>query len=76
MRGQWAGHVTRMSNIRSAKIISEWTPSEGKQVRGRPKRRLRDNIEELGSSQWIRVAQNRSACRKLWRPSASSGVNG
>ena len=38
MRGQWAGHAARMSNTRWAKI-SEWTPREGKQVRGRLKRR-------------------------------------
>ena len=33
MRGQWAGHVARMSNTRWAKITSEWTPREGKRVR-------------------------------------------
>ena len=51
VRGQWAGHVARMSNTRWAKIASEWTPREGKRVRGRPKRRWRDNIEEVDSSQ-------------------------
>ena len=51
MRGQWAGHVARMSNTRWAKITSEWTPREGKRVKERPKRRWRDNIEEVGSSQ-------------------------
>ena len=76
MRGQWAGHVARMSNTRWPNITSEWTPREGKRVRGGPKRRWRDNIEEVGSSQWMRVAQNRSAWRELWRPSASSGMNG
>ena len=64
-RGQWAGHAARMSNTRWAKITSEWTPREGKRVRGRPKRRWKDNIEEVGSSQWMRVAQNRSAWREL-----------
>ena len=44
MRGQWAGHVARMSNTRWAKITSEWTPREGKRVRGRPKKRWRENI--------------------------------
>ena len=58
MRGQWAGHVAGMNNTRWAKITSEWIPREGKRVRGRPKRRWRDNIEEVGSSQWMRVAQN------------------
>ena len=71
-----AGHVARMSNTRCAEITSEWTPGEGKRVRGRPKRRLRDYIEEVGSSQLMRVDQNRRAWRELWRPSASSSMNG
>ena len=76
MRGQWAGHVARMSNTRWAKITSEWTPRVGKRVRGRPKGRWRDNIKEVGGSQWMKVAQNRSAWHELWRPSAISGMNG
>ena len=76
MRGQWAGHIARKSNIRWAKTTSEWTPREGKRVRGRLKRRWRDDFEEVGSSQWMKMAQNRSAWRELWRPSASSGMNG
>ena len=39
MRGQWAGHVARMSRTRWTKITSEWISSEGKRIRGRPKRR-------------------------------------
>ena len=76
MRGQRARHVARMSNNRWAKITSEWTPREEKRVRGRPKRRWRGNIDEVDSSQWMMVVQNRSAWRELWRPSASSGTNG
>ena len=33
MRGRWAEHVARMSNIRWAKITSEWTPRECKKVK-------------------------------------------
>ena len=51
MRGQWAGHIDRMSNTRWTKITSEWTPREGRRARGRPKRRWRDSIEEVGGSQ-------------------------
>ena len=76
MKGQWAGHVARMKNTRWAKITSEWTPRDGKRLRGRPKRRWRDDIEEAVGSQWMRTAKDRSAWRKLWRPSASSGMNG
>ena len=38
----------------------------------RPKWRWRDNIEEVGSSQWIRLAQDSSAWRELWRPAVAS----
>ena len=72
MKGQWAGHVARMNNTRWAKITSRGR----KRIRGRPKRRWRDDIEEAVGSQWMRTAQDRSAWRKLWRPSASSGMNG
>ena len=76
MRRQWAGHIARMTNTRWAKITSEWTPRDGRRARGRPKRRWRDSIEEVGGSQWMRVAQDGSAWRELWRLSASSGMNG
>ena len=36
-----------------------------KKTRGRPKGRWRDHIEEVGSSQWIKVAQNRCAWNEL-----------
>ena len=60
-----------MKNTRWAKITSEWTPRDGKRLRGRPKRRWRDDIEEAVGSQWMRTAQDTG---KLWRPSASSGI--
>ena len=75
MRGQWAGYVARMTNTRWAKITSEWTPRQGKRVRRRLEMRWRDNIEEVGASQWMRVAQDRSAWCVLWRPYARSGMN-
>ena len=75
VRGQWAGQ-NRMSNTRWAKITSEVTPREGKRVREKPKRRWRDKIKEVSSSQWMRVAQDRSMWFELWRSSASSGMNG
>ena len=65
MRGQWAGNAARMSNTWRAKITLEWTPRDGKRVKERPKRRWRDNIEEVDSSQWMRVAQDRSALLEL-----------
>ena len=76
MRGQWAGHVVGMSNTRWATITSEWTPRERKRVGGRPKRRCRDSSEEVGLSQWMSVVLDQRTWRELWRPPASSGMNG
>ena len=58
MRGRWAGYVARMYSTRWAKKASEWTPREGTRGRGTLKRRWRDNIEEVGSIQWIKVARD------------------
>jgi len=74
-KSRWAGHVARMENYRWAKITTEWTPREGRRARGRPKRRWRDEIEEEIGADWMQVAQNRDAWTRMWRQSASSGVN-
>ena len=39
-------------------------------------KRLKDDIEEVGSSQWMRVVQYRMVWRELWRPAAGSGMRG
>ena len=70
MRGQWAGHAAIMNHTRWAKITTEWTLREGQRVRGTLQRKWRDNIEEIGNSPRMKVAQNRSTWREVWRPSA------
>ena len=76
LKWKWAGHVARMKNHRWAKITTEWTPRDCKRSRGRPKRRWRDELEEDMGTTWMRKAQDRVMWRNLWRPSASSGMNG
>lgn len=68
IRGKWAGHLARMNDIKWAKRTTEWTPRQGKRRRGKPKRRWRDEIQEVGGRRWMQVAQDRRAWRKLWRP--------
>ena len=48
----------------------------GNRIKGRSKRRWRDDIEEKAGSTWTRVAQDRQAWKQLWRPPASSGMTG
>jgi hypothetical protein len=74
-KSSWAGHVARMKNDRWAKMTTEWTPREGKRARGKPKRRWRDEVEEAFGINWMQVAQDREEWRRVWRQSASSGVN-
>lgn len=50
MRGQWSGHLARMSNIKWAMKATDWSPTEGKRGRGRAKRRWQDDIEEVGGT--------------------------
>ena len=76
MKSKLAGHVARMKNDRWAKITTEWIPRERSRGRGKPKRRQRDEIEEKIGATWMQRAQDRVEWRKLWRPSANSGVNG
>ena len=76
MKNKWAGHVARMNDNRWAKTTTEWIPRERTRRRGRPKRRWRDELEEKFGAAWMRRARDRVEWRRLWRPSANSGVNG
>ena len=76
MKCQWAGHLARMNNNKWAKKTTEWTPREGSRMKGRPKRRWKDDIEEKVSNTWTHMAQDRPVWKQLWRPSASSGMTG
>ena len=73
---QTKGHVARMRNNQWATKTTEWRPREGKRAKGKPRRRWRDEIEEKAGSMWMRDAQDRDVWKEVWRPSASSGVNG
>lgn len=76
MKNKWAGHVARMNDNRWAKTTTEWIPRERTRRRGKPKRRWRDELEEKFGATWMRRARDRVEWRRLWRPSANSGVNG
>ena len=75
-KSRWAGHVARMETHRWARITTEWYPRDCTRARGKPKRRWRDEIEGEAGKNWIRIARDRVEWRRLWRLSASSGVNG
>ena len=64
-RLQFFGHISRLPDNRPAKVALNWTPPNGKRVRGRPKKTWRSTlITDLrsGGTNWFqgqRTAQDR-----------------
>ncbi|KAI8421512.1 hypothetical protein MSG28_009555 [Choristoneura fumiferana] len=63
LKWDWAGHVCRMHPDRWARIVTEWDPRDGHRSRGRPKRRLRDDLSAF-QLDWLVHAQNREEWRR------------
>jgi hypothetical protein len=69
-RMRWAGHVTRMREVRGAYNILVRRP-EGRRPLGRPGRRWEDNIKMdlreigFGDVDWIHLAQDRDRWRAV-----------
>ncbi len=70
MKGQWAGHLARMSSNRWAKKTTEWTP------RKRGVQRGGQNGDRRMVAKMNPKAQDRSTWKQLRRPLANSGVTG
>ena len=62
---RWAGHLGRMHDNRWTKRCTEWQPREGRRNRGRPARRLRDDIEVTAGKTWMRKTKDREEWRRL-----------
>ena len=58
-----------------SKEITEWRSREGGRTKGR-RWRWRDEIEKRAGKTWMQEEQERVEWMKLWRPPASSGMNG
>ena len=63
LKWDWAGHVCRMNPERWTKISTDWIPEEGHRIRGRPKRRWRDDLDTF-YKEWPELAHNRAQWRK------------
>jgi hypothetical protein len=64
MKWTWAGHISRYSDDRWTKRLTEWTPYGRRRQRGSPRRRWRQELDEFfGSVNWAAAAR----CRKYWR---------
>jgi hypothetical protein len=62
----WLGHVMRMDEKRIPKRVIEWKPT-GRRIRGRPRKRWIEHIDEDIQSMGIRGWRNLSKERTDWR---------
>jgi len=67
-RRAWLGHVMRMDEKRIPKRILEWKPI-GRRIRGRPRKRWVEDIEEdiqaLGIRGWKKLSKKRTEWRRI-----------
>ena len=62
----WLGHVMRMGEKRIPKRVLEWKPT-GRRIRGRPRKRWVEDIEEGIQALGIRGCRKLSKERTKWR---------
>jgi hypothetical protein len=61
---RWAGNVARFDDNRWSKISEGWEP-KSKRHRGRPAKRWKDDIVEVGSIFWRKKAQRRENWKNM-----------
>jgi hypothetical protein len=64
----WLGHVMWMDEKRTSKIILEWKPT-GRRIRGRPRKRRIDDIEDdiqiMGIRGWRKLCNEREEWKRI-----------
>ena len=64
----WLGHVTRMDGMRMPRRILEWKPM-GRRIRGRPRKRWIEDVEEdiqmIGIRGWRKMRKERTEWKKI-----------
>jgi hypothetical protein len=64
----WLGHVMRMDGIRIPRRILEWKPM-GKRIRGRPRKRwiecIEEDIQMMGIRGWRKLRKERTERKKI-----------
>jgi hypothetical protein len=67
-RRAWLGHVMRMDDKRTLKIILQWKPI-GTRTRGRPRKRriagVEEDLEIMGVRRWRKQREERAEWKKL-----------
>jgi hypothetical protein len=64
----WLGHVTRMDGGRIPRRILEWKPI-GRRIRGRPRKRWTEDVEDdfqaMGIRGWRKLSKERTEWKKI-----------
>jgi hypothetical protein len=64
----WLGRVMQMDEKRTPKRVLEWKPI-GKRIRGRPRKRWNEDIEEdiqiMGIREWRKLSKERTEWRRI-----------
>jgi hypothetical protein len=67
-RMAWLGHVMRMDGISIPRRILEWKPM-GRIIRGRPRKRwiedIEDDIQKMGIRGWRKLSKERTEWKKI-----------
>jgi hypothetical protein len=67
-RMAWLGHVMRMDEERTRKRLLEWKPI-GRRIRGRPRKRwiedIEDDIEIMGIRGWRKLCKERAEWKRI-----------
>jgi hypothetical protein len=67
-RMNWIGHVMRMEGRRIPRRILEWKPI-GRRIRGRPRKRWIEDVEEdfqaMGIRRWRKLSKERTEWKKI-----------
>jgi hypothetical protein len=67
-RMAWLGHVMRMDEKRTPKGILEWKPI-GRRIRGRPRKRWINDVEEdvqiMGIRWWRKLCKERAEWKRI-----------
>jgi len=67
-RMAWLGHVMRMEGGRMPRRILEWKPM-GRRIRGRPRKRCIEDVEEdiqtMGIREWRKLSKERTEWKKI-----------
>ncbi|XP_045454944.1 uncharacterized protein LOC123664445 [Melitaea cinxia] len=65
LKWKWAGHVSRLTDERWTKRVTEWTGPQGYRRVGRPLTRWADDLTHTAGRDWLNIAKDRDTWHSL-----------